>query len=203
MSATLAVGASAVVAAATLSGCSGGSGGDSRSARFTERSVASSSDEGPRTTTAKGTFDWGEREGDGARQWLGGGVEVIQRGDDCFQRFEGEPWKKIPPEESTSGVCALDLFGDPYGEFDLFRTVSEDLREVGREELRGIPTTHWRGTLKAGEAEGTVDMWIDADDVVRKRIQQDTGLRTVREYFDFGVDVDVEPPEEYEEGETR
>jgi hypothetical protein len=200
MTATLAVGASAVVAVATLSGCSSGSGGDSRSARFTERSVASSS-EGPQSTTAKGTFDWGAREGDGTRQWLGGGVQVIQQGDDCFRRLEGEPWQKIAPEESTSGVCALDLFGDPYGEFDLFRTVSEDLREVGTEDVRGIPTTHWRGTLVAGEAMGTVDMWVDADAVVRKRIQRDPGLRTVREYFDFGVDVDVDTPDEYEEAE--
>jgi len=192
-----------VVAAATLSACSRDSGSDSRSARFTERTVASSADESPQTQTAKGSFDWGAREGDGRRQWLGGGVEVVQSGDDCFQRFEGEAWQKIAPEESTSGVCALDLFGDPYGEFELFRTVSVDLREVGTKELRGIPTTHWQGTLRVGEAEGTVELWVDVDEVVRKRIQQDPGVRTVREYFDFGVDVDVDTTDEYEEGEVR
>ena len=155
--------------------------------------------EGPQTQTAKGSFDWGTREGDGRRQWLGGGVEVVQQGDACFQRFEGEAWRRSLPR-SRRAVSARSISSAT-------RTVSsscsgrcrQDLREVGTEELRGIPTTHWRGTLRVGEDEGTVEMWVDVDKVVRKRIQQDPGVRTVREYLDFGVDVDVDTPDEYEE----
>jgi hypothetical protein len=189
---SLVVGASAVVVCASLAGCGGS---EARSARFSERSVESVQGEEPKTQTATGFFDWGAREGGAKREWIGGSVELIQQGDGCFRRFHGGAWERIEVEESASGVCALDLIGDPYTELEVFRTVAEDLREVGREQVRGVETTHYTGTLRAGTAEGTMELWVDADEVVRKRRQRDPGLTTVREYYDFGVDVDVELPE--------
>jgi hypothetical protein len=65
-----------------------------------------------------------------------------------------------------------------------------------------VDTTRYRGRLDIGGVKGTIELWVDDEDVVRKLRQADgdttDGFTRVREYFDFGVEVDVEAPAEFE-----
>ncbi|AKH86935.1 lipoprotein [Streptomyces sp. CNQ-509] len=101
---------------------------------------------------------------------------------------------------------------------------SEDVEEVGEEEVRGVQTTHYSGTVDVSdlarassktlseqqlsdledqlEASGvttqTVDIWVDENDLMIKR--EESGKMTGGEfsttvyYSDYGVDVNVEEP---------
>ncbi len=78
---------------------------------------------------------------------------------------------------------------DAKGELALLEAVGNDVQKLGKEDVRGVPTTHYRGTIsvsdeikrarEAGadelaslsEKEGSplhVEAWIDADGLVRR-----------------------------------
>lgn len=78
---------------------------------------------------------------------------------------------------------------DAKGELALLESVSDDVQELGKEDVRGVPTTHYRGTIgvsgqvKRMREEGAddvasltekagspfqVEVWIDADGLVRR-----------------------------------
>ena len=62
---------------------------------------------------------------------------------------------------------------------------------VGAERVRGVETVRYRGSV----ASNQVDVWIGADELVRRVIvRDDDGGHAELELFDFGADVDIEPP---------
>jgi len=86
---------------------------------------------------------------------------------------------------------------------------------VGRETVRGVPTTHYRITLddaaRAGlaglepgargwfdlsdpEEVRTVDVWVGGDLIRRMQVQSDDSTSTT-DYYDFGADIAIEPPD--------
>jgi hypothetical protein len=96
---------------------------------------------------------------------------------------------------------------------------------VGEEEVRGVPTIHYRGQLdvrsriKASlETEGwksanieryledmvetrqMIDVWVDSEGRARRVVSTDetlhaeTGSVTTTEYFDFGLEYDIQAP---------
>lgn len=108
-----------------------------------------------------------------------------------------------------------------------YLTQSSDIEEVGTETVRDVDTTHYRFTTDLADLaesgpeelrssyQSLIDLtgletiptevWIDDDDLVRRlqlEVEIDQGGQQVNqtttvEYFDFGVEVDVEaPPEE-------
>jgi hypothetical protein len=109
---------------------------------------------------------------------------------------------------------------DAKGELELLEGVSDDIREFGEEDVRGVPTTRYRGTIPAAEqakrlrdvgadeiAErfekeakpAGVEVWIDAEDLVRRmRIVQtspqveDGGAETTDMRMDF-FDLGIDP----------
>jgi LppX_LprAFG lipoprotein len=110
---------------------------------------------------------------------------------------------------------------DPSQSLDLLLAASEDFHEVGDEEVRGDPTTHYAGTIDLAkvaaealpEARETyrrllelsaqtkipVDVWIDEDGLTRRvhyeqTMPDDSTMDLTQEYYDFGIEVDVEPP---------
>ena len=110
---------------------------------------------------------------------------------------------------------------DPSQSLDLLRAAGTDFREVGEEDVRGVATTHYEGTVDlekvaeqvpeearesyrrlmelSGQTEIPMEVWIDEDGLTRRvRYEQTLGDGTTmdltQEYFDFGVEVDVEPP---------
>lgn len=63
--------------------------------------------------------------------------------------------------------------------------------EVGSERVRGVETTHYRGSVESSR----VDVWVGADGLVRRVSVSDGESTDVRlELFDFGADVEIEPP---------
>jgi hypothetical protein len=63
--------------------------------------------------------------------------------------------------------------------------------DVGSEEVRGVETTRYRGTVASSE----VDVWVGADGLVRRvTVSDGEGTDVELELFDFGADVDVERP---------
>ena len=98
---------------------------------------------------------------------------------------------------------------------------AEDFQEVGNEEVRGVETTHYRGTVdmakvaenaptnlqddirkiveQTGDRAVPMDIWIDGDGLVRRlewtqHLPQGTAMTMAEELYDFGVDVDAAPP---------
>ncbi|HVD38929.1 MAG TPA: hypothetical protein VNC15_08880, partial [Solirubrobacterales bacterium] len=83
----------------------------------------------------------------------------------------------------------LPAGGDVKGELGLLETVGDDVRKLGKEKVRGVETTRYRGTLDPSEEaqklrengsddfatkvkeEGSpvkVEAWIDGDELVRR-----------------------------------
>jgi hypothetical protein len=70
--------------------------------------------------------------------------------------------------------------------------------EVGSERVRGVETTRYRGSV----ASTRVDVWVGADQLVRRvTVRDGDGPNVELELFDFGSDVDVEPPQAEEVAE--
>jgi hypothetical protein len=110
---------------------------------------------------------------------------------------------------------------DPSQSLDLLRAASDDFREIGEEEVRAVPTTHYSGTIDlekvaeqappgareayqqlleaSSQTKVPVDVWIDEDGLTRRvRYEQTMAdgstMNLTQEYYDFGVEVDVSPP---------
>ncbi|WP_073951516.1 hypothetical protein [Streptomyces kebangsaanensis] len=84
---------------------------------------------------------------------------------------------------------------------------SGDVRKVGEERVRGARTTHYTGTVEAGDpgvTGRTVDIWVDERDLLVKKVERAetaTGrLTQTAHYEDYGVKVTTEAPPP---GDTR
>jgi hypothetical protein len=143
----------------------------------------------------------------------------------------GKSWVRIDLRQAGKelGIDLEELMqvqqSDPSQSLQYLRGASDDFEEVGEEEVRGVETTHYRGTIDLHKAveqlpedargsferaidligtdELPLDVWID-DDGMARRMKYDQPLPSAggeegameltMEFFDFGVDVDVEPP---------
>lgn len=118
---------------------------------------------------------------------------------------------------------------DPSQMLDLLRGATDDVEEVGTETVRGVAATRYRASLSLdkmldqapnqeaadrlrsrveafGGSDGTIpcDVWIDRDGLPRRMsmaLELPTGgaMTMVVEVFDYGVEVDAEVPEKFEE----
>jgi hypothetical protein len=140
----------------------------------------------------------------------------------------GKEWIKFDLAElgREQGIDFGALFNqfsrsDPSRSLELLRGAQADFREVGEEEVRGVETTHYRGTVDlerlaqtappdaresyrrllelSAETRIPVDVWIDGDGHTRRiRYEQEmsdgSSMELAQEYYDFGAEVKVEPP---------
>jgi hypothetical protein len=136
------------------------------------------------------------------------------------QRMQGKHWIKVDP--ASLGVSP-DAGGSAFGG-DAGSTIGslrgvDDVTRVGTENVRGVPTTHYRGVIdmaKAisklpprlqdqvrgmpgfGDTDWKVNAWVDEDGVLRKTsIDVDSAKMRVSEVFelyDFGTPVDLTAP---------
>lgn len=139
-------------------------------------------------------------------------LEAIQDGETAYIRFPlladklppGKTWVKGDAKELSSvDADELQQFGsfagtDPRDLFGILKAVSGSIEALGREELRGVETNHYRATVDvakladlvpAGKAESLgglgsldqaakqaglstvpVEIWIGADEQVRKLV---------------------------------
>ena len=203
---------------------------------------------GPFTFTAEGEFD---RErgrmtmdmselGEATGGAFAGELEMILDDLVMYMKFPeaiteqlpgGKSWVRIDLREAGKefGIDLEELLqvqqGDPSQSLQYLRGASDDFEEVGEEEVRGVETTHYRGTIDLHKAveqlpqdaresferaidligtdELPLDVWIDDDGMARRMKYEQPlpsaggekgAMELTMEFFDFGVDVDVEPP---------
>jgi hypothetical protein len=105
----------------------------------------------------------------GGGEWLG--VDLDAHGDllgEYLDLGEGDPARLLETLEAA-------------GAFD----------RVGSERVRGVETARYRGSV----ASSRVDVWIGADELVRKvTVRDDDGGHAELELFDVGADVEIERP---------
>ena len=110
--------------------------------------------------------------------------------------------------------------GDPTKFLAYLETVSDDVKQVGTDSVRGVETKHYKATLDLGktidqakvpdslreklkgllEQSGAqaqtipVDVWVDNDGRVRRTTMQMQSATVTLELYDFGAPVNVEAP---------
>jgi len=150
-------------------------------------------------------------------------------GEDDFDSealFEQYQQRNADEEDDISSYRII--FGTPEPAvddyLDYLREDSEPER-VGEEDVRGVPTTHYRGELNMRsrieaslEAEGwtsanikrylesvdetrqMMDVWVDSEGRARRVVTTDAtmgtdaGWVTTTEYFDFGLEAEIQAP---------
>jgi hypothetical protein len=160
------------------------------SARFDERTTY---DDG-RIETTRGAFDWDAMKGWADERRSSGVTRTIQTGDLCFERVGRRPWKKSHASD-PEGTCSAALFLSPKSEFELLQEVA-GLENVGKAEIRGTQTTHYRGVLSMAAVQGAIEVWVDDAGVVRRsrQVGKEDRFTETRDYYDFGAEVTVQPP---------
>lgn len=147
-----------------------------------------------------------------------------------------------------ASIAQLQQQSDPSGYVEMLAAVSDDVRQVGEEEVRGVQTTRYGATVDFarlpkhglrqlppelreqleedasvedlfgafgetfGEVAFPIDVWVDGDDLLRRmtmeldlsafagglgagdQLPPGLSFSMTMEYFDYGVQVDVEAP---------
>jgi len=100
---------------------------------------------------------------------------------------------------------------DAKGELAFLEAVSDDVQKLGKTNVRGIETTHYRGSMDPADGKGSpfdVEAWIDAEGLMRRmRIvhsepsDKGDGTTTIdmrMDFFDFGLEPEIEVPDSSE-----
>lgn len=105
------------------------------------------------------------------------GTKAYVSSDDADSLPDGKKWIEIDFAAAAKGTSQADpVSGGPTEGLKLLDRVQES-EVVGKEDVRGVPTTHYRGTLptpdkvfgvKASYSALDVDVWIDAQERVRR-----------------------------------
>ncbi|MCG7202818.1 hypothetical protein [Streptomyces arenae] len=125
------------------------------------------------------------------------------------------PYAYLATFGSGSGAMMTDLMRNttPNQSVRLL-LASGDVRKVGEEQISGVPTAHYRGTVHlsdlagdgelhrqlsgAGVAGETVDIWVDGKNLLAKKTEKaDTASGTMTQtayYSDYGVEVSARQP---------
>lgn len=134
---------------------------------------------------------------------------------DLFESLpEGKKWMELDfsAAGSSLGSSSAPADGGPEEGLKLLERV-QGAKEIGREDVNGVPTTHYRGTLPVPEevfgvkvdlSALRVDVWIDAQSRVRRMhvvvsgaANEDEGSITTDmtiDYLDFGRVPKIELP---------
>jgi LppX_LprAFG lipoprotein len=167
---------------------------------------------------------------------IGGEIEMVFDELAFYMKFPaammqeipgGKEWvkfdlSKLGEQEGFDLQQMMQLSGtDPSQSLDLLLAAGTDFREVGEEEVRGVSTTHYEGTVDlekvaeqvpeearesyrrllelSGQTEVPMEVWIDDEGLTRRiayeqSLADGSTMALTQEYYDFGADVDVEPP---------
>ncbi len=103
--------------------------------------------------------------------------------------------------EGQAAQAVRNAVVNPSGSLRYFRSVADDVVEIGREKVRSRQTVHYRGTVELARAGGPtrsfpVEIWVDGDGLVRRYQYNPLGSQEtfVWEFYDFGIGVNLSPP---------
>jgi hypothetical protein len=172
---------------------------------------------------------------------FGGEMEMVMDGLVIYIKFPpqvasqlpgGKEWIRIDLKAAGEelGVDFEDLMQlqqtDPTQTLQYLRGASDDFERVGSEQVRGVETTHYRGTVDlrkaleripadsreafervlelVGDTKMPFEVWIDDDGLARRmkyeqplpagESGEEMTMVLTTDMYDFGVEVDVEPP---------
>jgi hypothetical protein len=142
-------------------------------------------------------------------------MEMIMVGDAMYMKTGtpglagGKPWAKMPLGGGASGGGDLLKQSKENGPGERTRqlTGAKDLREIGKETVDGVATTHYRGTVPVAGDRMTVDVWVDSENRPRKQttngvIKSLGGKLTSTSYFsEYGKPFKVSVPPADQVGE--
>ncbi|MBM9506174.1 hypothetical protein [Actinacidiphila acididurans] len=151
-------------------------------------------------------------------------VYYLDLGPGAAAHLGGKHWIRYGVDElatSSAGAYVTDVLQSQ----DLSRAVdlvlaSRDVREVGTESVRGVPATHYRGTIaladltrlraphlsaaqradversmrKAGVTEEKLDVWVSADHLPLKKVATEGENVTTMYWWGYGTPVRVQAP---------
>jgi hypothetical protein len=128
-------------------------------------------------------------------EMIGIGTTSYVRGDFFGFGGAGSKWVKFADEDALGQFSPTHLLA-------MLRGASEEIRRVREEEVRDVETVHYRLEVECEQQElfdcagvtAPVDVWIGDDGLVRRiGIEEQSSSGTI-EFYDFGVEVVVEPP---------
>lgn len=101
-----------------------------------------------------------------------------------------DQWVRVDADDlgSESGLGDLGTFTDPTTSFDQLQAVSDDVTEVGTEDVRGTTTTHYRGSVLLADVVEQAP--ADQREAMQQQLQplQDAGVESLP--FDAYIDDD-------------
>jgi hypothetical protein len=208
-------------------------------ARF-ESVVSSSSRPAPITITGQIVFDAEGRskavlmvpdpDSDGLVKMraVSDGAEVYMRSSEFGSLPEGREWLGLDLSFGQEPDAPLPANVDAKEELELLESVGDDVRRLGVEDLHGVRTTHYRGTVGvAGQVErlreegledlasitekegapAEVEVWIGTGLVRRMRLvqtqpgEEGEGPTTIdmrMDFLEFGIDPEIDLPDSSE-----
>lgn len=110
----------------------------------------------------------------------------------------GGKWQVYRDDEEVTVSDAT-----PQRLLSMLRSASRETKRLGEEDVRGVPTDHYRLIVDCEEADldhcdrtdtAPVEVWIGADGLVRRVSIEDGRDYGTIEFFDFGVPVAIEAP---------
>jgi hypothetical protein len=171
-----------------------------------------------------------------------GKMEMVSEGTTVYMKFPnhkqlGLPtaWLKMDLEKMAGleGMESLSqMNNDPSQSLEMLRGVSDEIEEVGTEDVRGTSTTHYKADINVDKALAEMpeearasfkrvyadlgvqtlpaELWLDDEGLLRRQKvtvdmskakgaaaagpQAPTEMVMDIEFYDFGAEVDAEPP---------
>ncbi|MFL6076514.1 MAG: hypothetical protein ACJ73S_24230 [Mycobacteriales bacterium] len=176
------------------------------------------------STTGSGEIDFVNQAADlTLRGGLLDGVEVKLAGGTAYAKVpemarsiigNGKPWVKVNVSTVFGKNGSGSATENPTDVLKELNAVSDDVRKVGTEKIRGTQTTHYRAHLDPAKAatrnggdapswltdvkNATLDVWLDDKGAVRQVAEKnnnDTGtFAATVTLYDLGTKVSVSPP---------
>lgn len=161
-------------------------------------------------------------------QMIGNEAAVYMSSDLFGSLPGGDKWMGLDLSFLQGSDTPLPTDGDAMGELALLETVADDVQKLGREDVRGVSTTRYRGKVDVSEQaeqlrgesaeelaseieEGPpmqIEVWIDADGLVRRMryVKAERGEHGEKattidmrvDFFDFGIEPEIELPDSSE-----
>jgi hypothetical protein len=159
---------------------------------------------------------------------VGDGTVVYMHSSRFGTLPDGRSWVELDLALGDDLDTVVPANFDAKGELALLESVSDDVQKLGKEEVRGVPTTHYRGTSSVSgqverlreegadalasltEKDGSplqVEAWIDADGLIRRmRVVHSQPAGDGKEvtvdmridFFDFGFEPEIDLPDSSE-----
>ena len=165
----------------------------------------------------------GEIPGGGEMELIADGLVMYMRVPFIGDELGGKEWMKLDLDRAYDDL-GVDLEGiaqvnpGTSQQLDALEQVKDGIRDEGREQVRGVETTHYSATVDLRELDGEgvdklielsgvstfdVSVWIDDDQRIRRMEWQnlaldDVEMTMIMEYVRFGVPVDIDIPDDDE-----